>query len=521
MIFLKRSFLLFLLMAFAQLGHSNDSIQANSFNSLRLIAFDNLWLKTSNSSGLYFNGPLKIVSFDLSRRNQSGEFHRISEAQESTNYLFNTQSYLPLGDKIFTSGSFEYNKSTEKGARWSGTFDPYRGNPYLLADSVSGAKWLKESYRLNGQMAFIASEKMVFGFNVDYFAAVGVKQKDPRPKVLVTSFVFNPSALFIRPTYQLGFDLGYTNRKEEIDYQVKRSNFTPTYFNFKGMGFFSKELEQGNKRFQFYRDFFGGLQLQKKLNAMQSLTEFRAKYTFEGIEDGSNTISKEDGGDWQTFDIRLNEYLQKKNGNHTNIFSGKFGFTTGEGTEYTQTKVTEGDFTRYITIAKNLKYKRQTFSGEISYNFLKMLNKSQVDWDIQSSVTTISNQETYYYIPEIFSASYLNVAGNAAIQKNFYFGKFHLAPGFNAQYNSNFSGKYDLSSLSEITNSQRQDVFISDFNYYTTDFLKIGGKLQLGYSSEKLKTVKQVYFSIDYDQWKPIDVETSATWISARIGFVL
>lgn len=519
MCILKRSCFLLILLGSVLACYSGDSIRVNSFNSFRLITRDNLWLSTGNSAGLFFNNSKKLIEFNAGTTFKDGDFHRIGEAGKRTQYSFDTKSYLPLGDKIFTSGSFEYNKIYELGARWSGTYDPYRGNPYLLADSLSGAKWLKENYRLTGQMAYTVSSKFIAGFALDYFAAVGAKQKDPRPYNMMTSFKFNPSVLFIRTNYTLGFDLGYTNRKEEIEYNVKRSNFSPTYFMFKGMGFYTKEIEMGYNRFQYNRDIFGGVQLQKNLNGIQSLTEIRANYAFEGIEDGDNMI-KEDGGDWKTYRIELNQQLQIEKGQSIHSLAGKFHFFNGDGTEYTQTKVKEGDITRYITISKNLKFTRQTLLADISYNYLKMLNKTDVDWDISVSLNAINNAEKYYYIPEIFTSSYFNISGNAEIQKNFYLGKFQLAPTINTAYISNVSSNLLLSNLQEITNTQRQDVYLQEFGYYTADVLKLGGKFQLGYSPSQLKGIDQINLDLEFDYWKPMELETTSTLISAKVGFV-
>jgi hypothetical protein len=520
MTLIKRTCLLFILLVLSIAGYSGDSLQVNSFNSIKFIALENNWLNTGNSSGLYFNGKKKMTTFDAGTTIKYGDFHRICEGGDINQYSFSTKSSLPLGNKLNVAGGFSYNNLEETGARWSGVYDPYRGNPYILADSVSDAKWHKENYSLSGQMSYNFSSTLIFGCGLDYYVSVAAKQRDPRPENIVTRIEFHPSLILRKRNYNLGLDLGYRNRKEQISYNTYRSNFTPIYFVFKGFGVYSTEIEDGYTRFQSVKEVFGGIQFEKELKGLQNLSELRVIYSFEGIEDGSSTIIKENGGDWQTIEARLNEQLKKSDGKNRHIVGGNFSFFKGDGTEYTQTKVKDGDNYRYITIAKNLKFTRQTLSADISYNYLKMLNKTDVDWDISTSVSAINNSEKYYYIPEVFTSSYFNISANAEVQKNFYLGKVHIAPTINTAYISNISNDLLLSNLQEITNTQRQDVYLQEFGCYTADVLKLGGRLQLGYSPSQLKGIDQINLNLEFDYWKPMELETTSTLISAKVGFV-
>ena len=520
MINLKRSYVFIVLLVSALSGYSGDSLQTNSFNSQRIFDVENLWLKTGNVSGLFFNHDNELILFDAGANMRNGDFHRVSEDGDISRYSFNTSSYQSIGEKIFASGKFEYNNMDADGARWSGTYDPYRGNPYLLADSLSGTSWHKENYRLGGQMAYVLSDKLILGCGVEYFAAVAAKQKDPRPENTITSFAIHPSLIIKKNNYNLGVDIGYKNRKEQIDYYTYRSNFNSTFFMFKGFGFYSKEIDTGFNRFQTASEMTGGIQFEKEFSGMQNLTELRFNYSFEGIEDGSSTIIKEDGGNWATYEIVLNEQLKKVTGKNTHLFEANLSFFNGDGTELTQDKVNEGDHVEYVTIAENLKFNRQIISGELAYSYLRMKENKKIDWDIKATVDAINKAEEYYFIPEVFSSSYMNVSGMAEIQKNFYFGRIHFAPTLSASYTSNISNSLLLSNLAEITKNQRPEIYIQDFEYYSADLLKMGGKIQLGYCPQDIKSIDQINFSLMVDYWKPIELETNTTFISAKIGFV-
>jgi hypothetical protein len=394
MAYLKKSCVFVFLLALAFSGYAGDSLHINTFNSIQLFNTENLWLRTGNTSGLFFNQKKELLIFDAGAAFRTGDFHRIREGNEIGDYSFNTTSYKTVGEKLFVSGQFSYHNLEEEGARWSGTFDSYNGSPYLLADSLSGTSWHKESFRLKGQAAYMLSPKWILGFDVDYFVAVAAKQKDPRPENIVTRLRLNPSLILQKDNYSLGFDLGYRNWKEEIDYTIYRSNFNATFFMFKGFGFYSKEIDYGFYRFQYGHELFGGIQFEKNLKGMKSLTEARFAYSFEGIDDGGSTIIKEDGGDWATYKIELSEHLKKTSGNKIHLYEGNFSFLNGDGTEYTQERIKDGDNYIYSTISKNLKFNRQLITGNISYNYLVKKDDNRIDWSTKATVDAIRNSET-------------------------------------------------------------------------------------------------------------------------------
>ncbi len=511
-----------MLLAASVLSFAGDNAKGGSFNSIRLLKSNNFWLNTGNVAGLVFNQPGNIANFELGQDYGDGDFHRIREAGNYNNYSVATESYQVLKNRMFLYGKFAYHYLDEKGAQWSGTYNPYSGNPYLLADSVSGTTFHKENYNLAGGAGYRLNDKMVLGCGLDYYVGVGAKQKDPRPEITFVQFQINPSLIFTASNYKLGFDLGYKNKKEEIKYDTKRSNFSPAYFTFKGFGFYSKEIADGYKRFSHGDELFAGIQFEKKLKGIPTLTELRFNYDLEEIEDGESSYRREDGGEWENYRAELTEQVNISSGATQHHFKAMFSFFNGDGKEFTQNKVYEGPWRhlRYVTIAKNLKFNRQTINGTFSYNYQRLNEEKRADWDVFSSVNFISNDEKYYYIPEIFTSSYSNVTANLSVQKNFYSGSIHVSPALNASYTSNLSNSMQLSSLDEITKKQRKDVYLQEFDYYVSDLIRLGGELKAGISSGKLKNIGQIYLSLRYDYCKQINGSQNFTMINTKLGFV-
>jgi hypothetical protein len=519
---LKRKILFFGLLAIAFSSYAGDTLHVNSFNTFRLLRAENAWLWTGNVAGLVFNQPKSRVNFETGMNQGDGDFHRIREAKSYNNYSVSTESFQSLKNRFYLYGRFAYNYIDENGGQWNGTYDPYNGNPYILADSVSGMTYHKENYNLVGGVGYKLNDRITLGCGLDYYVGVGAKQKDPRPQNTYVRFSINPSLIFSRPGYKLGVDLGFKNGKEEITYDVFRNNYSPSFFMFKGFGFFNKEIDLGYYRFLTVNDFFGGIQLEKKLLGLPTLTELRFDYNTESIEDGGSVIRKLDGGDWQTYNVLLKEQIAIRKGLSRQYFKALFSFFNGDGNEFLQNVVYEGTWNvpRYVTIGENLKFNRQTLNGTINYSYFRMKDTQKVNWNVDASVNYLNNNEYYYYIPEVFSSGYTNINGNLTVQKNLYFGKCHLALALNSGYTSNLSNELQLSTLPEITKKQRKDVYQQEFDFYTSSLFKAGGEIKLGGSFLKFKNAGQIYLSIRYDDLKQTNGNQDFRTFSTKLGFV-
>ncbi len=471
-----------LLLASGVESAAGDSLKVVSFNSPKWCKLENMWLNTGNASGLVFNVRNDVSTVDAGYSRQEGDYHQVMSPSEVNRYSFQASSYQTVTSRFFVGGSFSYNYLDENGARWTGTYEPYRGNPYLLADSLTGVQTHKEEYNIGGQAAWYLTDRFILGGGIRYRVSVAAKQKDPRPEITVTFLEIHPSLLLLGDHHKLGVDFGYSNRKEEISYTTFRTNFTPVFFTFKGFGFYTKEIDYGFYRFQTAHDGYAGLQFERSFSGLSSLSELRASYGYEKIEDGSSVIIREDGGDWKTWQIDFREQIKKRSGNKIHAFSGNLSFLNGDGVEYTQNVVHTGNYEEYVTISKNLKFNRLQLNAGLDYNFLLMKGECRMDWDLQGGLHLLNNQEKYYYVPEVFTSSWLNLTGNVMVKKNFYAGNFHFAPSLDVRYRTNLSGTLFLSDLPEITIKQRPEIYRSDYGYHTAPLLGLHGQLQAGYT---------------------------------------
>jgi len=519
---LKRQLLFFVLLAASFACFAGDSLHVNTFNTFRLLRSVNGWLETENMAGLVFNQPTNIVSFAAGLNKGNGDYHRIREGNKINDYSFSTESFQAQKKRIFLYGKFAYHSVDETGGQWNGTYDPYNGNPYILADSLSGTTYHKENYNLVGGVGYKLNDRISLGAGVDYYVGVAAKQNDPRPLNTYMRFQFNPALIIATSKYKLGLDIGYKSMKEEIDYDVKRLSFDPSFFTFKGFGFYTRNIGLSYYRLLTAHEFFGGVQFKKKLKSVSTLTELRFNYDVESIEDGGSEIRKLDGGDWRTYCANLKEQIKFRKGFTRHRFTGVFSYFNGDGNEISQNIVHEGtsNVSTYVTTGINLKFNRQTISGTVSYNYLKLKDQDHIDWDVTAGINFLNNSEQYFYIPEIFSSGYSNVTGNISLQKNLYFGKCHLALSLNSGYTSNLSNDLQLSTLPEITKKQRKDVYQQEFDYYASSVMKTGGEVKIGGNFLNIKNLDQIYLSFSYDQVNQISGNQNFNMICTRLGFV-
>ncbi|MEI6274362.1 MAG: DUF6850 family outer membrane beta-barrel protein [Prolixibacteraceae bacterium] len=520
MTILRKYLFLFILIITVVSVNGSDSLRVKTFNSFRITDYRNLWSGTENMTGLIFTSTPNLVGVYAGMDDADGSYHKTMDPSNYQIYSLSTKSYKKIG-KYTLYGGFAYNNLLEKGSRWNGTYDPYRGSPYILGDSISNSIYRKENYSLTGGVATTLNEHLMIGCKIDYFVGVGAKQKDPRPLNTVVQFLFNPGIIWNKKSYNLGLDLGYLNRQEEISYlQNITDNPDPAFYFFKGFGFYAKEIGTSYSRFQSLSEYFGAIQFEKKQNKNRLISELRFKYGMEQINDGSSAVIKQYGGDWKAIDFRLNETAKfgENKKLHTLLISA--GFFDGDGTEYTQDKVYKGNIAEYVTIAKNLKFNRRRISGNLRHEFQRLNDSGQLDWSVWSGLAFLSNEETYYYIPEIFTSKYTNLTGDLSLEKNLYVKSFHFAPRISFSYVQNLNGTMLLSDLTEITKKQMKDIYTADFNYYAGNQFKFSGQLVCGYFPVKIKHIDQLFFSLDYTNLRSITLNDGFSVLSGKIGFI-
>ncbi len=88
-----------------------------------------------------------------------------------------------------------------------------------------------------------------------------------------------------------------------------------------------------------------------------------------------------------------------------------------------------------------------------------------------------------------------------------------------ASYNYNLAKNLNLSDVTEITKKENKDIYISDFNYYSANKLKLDAGITCGFNLKNTKAISQLFINLNYSYLKSISTETSFSLLAGRIGF--
>ncbi|MCK3683396.1 DUF6850 family outer membrane beta-barrel protein [Maribellus sp. YY47] len=516
----KTIFLLFSALCFAGNVWANTSQDStHSIYSFRLYELQNPWLNSNNISGIIFNPKSKLGRVYGGYQVSDGDFHLTRNPSHQKNYSLFSESYLHLKDNYFY-GKFEYRNSDENGNLWVGVFDPNRETPYIIGDSVSGANYHKESFHLSGGIAKKITENISSGLLAEYKVGVAAKQKDPRPENIVTEFSVSPSVIFFLQNTKLGINLGFRNRKEDIEYkQIVTNDTDPTYFMFKGLGFYSSETAQAYYRFQSQNSYSGGMQVETSIRNLKSLTEINANYSLEKLSDGKNNNKKSAGGDWKSYKIEFNQQLTKENQRSIQKLSFNGSYFNGDGIEYNQQQaVNDDNFVEYITLSKNLKFNRQIYQAKLNFDFLRFQATKKMNWlgSVYSAIKI--NREKYYYIPEVFNAEYSNIESGFSFIRNFNAPSFSIAPEMEIKYKYNLSREINLAS--DATIKQNKNVYLNDFSFYTSDWVMVSLMVNCELNLPKTDIADELFIKIGFDHWETTNLGTQQDILTTKIGFI-
>ncbi|QIA07952.1 hypothetical protein G0Q07_09515 [Draconibacterium halophilum] len=141
---------------------ANNTPKDSTFNSLKLFKLKNHWLNSGNLAGLTFNSNENIGEVFGEYKLSDGDFRKVREATHLENYSLYSESYLVV-NKIHYYGKFAYQNSDETGNLYTGLFNPYRENPYIIGDSIPGANIHKESFQLSG----VLQQNLAINFRLD------------------------------------------------------------------------------------------------------------------------------------------------------------------------------------------------------------------------------------------------------------------------------------------------------------------------------------------------------------------
>ncbi|MDH6312411.1 hypothetical protein M2137_001182 [Parabacteroides sp. PFB2-10] len=205
-----------------------------------------------NASAVMLGERLLYADVSLGTEIGNGSFHRPQQPKRVNNYLFSAEGSAYLGS-FYVSGGFRFQQAKEREVQFNSIFNPYRGTPYIIADSTGG-NWTKQSYAMWAKLASpFVNDRLSFGLTLGLDVNRGAKKIDPRPQSNTNRIDIAPSVtLRLAEKHSLSASFLYSRFRENVNLMLYDSGESQKIYLLKGMGQYTYDIFSGNDRERKY-----------------------------------------------------------------------------------------------------------------------------------------------------------------------------------------------------------------------------------------------------------------------------
>jgi hypothetical protein len=448
-----------------------DSLTYYSPSTFGLMPVLNPWLNSSNPAGHSFDPAVAPGKMELNYRGEKGPYKRVQQGEEIQQYSLRTERYKRI-NKISFYGDFSYDKSYEKGVRYSNINDPYRGTPYLLIDT-SGRYDIydREFFTLRGDMALPVFRFLSWGFSADMNAGLSSQDRDPRPRNKVLNLDLSQGLLFSTPHVSLGVNALYSYYNEDIEIDIIEKFVHLAFFQLHGMDSYTYHVASSFNRL-YKRNTYGGEgQLSLNVGGLHSLFGTKFLYINERVFDGRKAGNAswsylKDDSHLEGNELEIFNATSFSHGPMLHSLSARYRMRHMVGAEILQRleQVGEAGAVDWVDYGQEEKYASRIYDLGIAYSFLILERGFARNLQLDLGVDYLGSEQAYY-LPDM-DESYQNRIFSAAVRKSFFMGRHEigLGTGMKLKQNLNASQTFDESGLISGI------LLLPDFEYLTSDY---------------------------------------------------
>ncbi len=471
-----------------------DSLQS-SLSTEEIFLLKSPWSGSENAAGLQFLAiPKRIGKVELFYNNNKGDYHRFLNGKENLQYGFYTNGYTKLKNWKFY-GDFSYYSDIEKNVKWVDVMEPYNDNPYTLGDDMGG-KYIKEYFDMNAKASWHASEKLDFGFEVNYLTGVGTRRKDPRPVNETTSFKIKPGVIYNLNRFKLGLNLNFQTGKEDMEIQLVGDS-TFTYYHFKGLGTFTSTTDKGERSHESIV-LGGGLQFGYNGSSFQNTTEVSFFQKETDIKRGVSVplqVVLLEKFQTEVSSVFLFKPEEKNINKLTLNFTDKHIYGHEPVIEPTQVQ----ENFQWSTVAKYLLYWHQENSVRVNYDFFKLQDNNHFNWGTSVGGQIYTSETSYYFVPERNYQELNYFLLHAALKKELITSFADVVFEMNGKYRKGFKSTYQIVDEETLLETVNSDFVETDYNYFNSAMSEAGANLALGKKIKIYQEWMQLYLSAGYN----------------------
>lgn len=489
--FFYKSLLAGALMVFSHIhgALAQTDISADLSSRFSLLPYRSGWQESTNAAGLALD-PMPLMGRTLLLAgNLQGTLKQSQQARQQQQFQFFSERYQTIGS-AFLYGSFSYTQQKDKDIFFSDVMDPYRGTPYVLADSIGG-DWKKQFYALKVRAASpkLWGDRLILGLGVELHVGTGARQNDPRPLTTNNEIKVTPGlTLKMGENSHVGLNGYYSRYREEVSLEVKNTSVNHYLYKFLGMGQYELPpvFSSGASRTYNGNTYGGDAQYNLNGNQYSWLTSVGYRNTKEPVLDGTSVPRK--NGTWTQELVQVNSILSLKAGMYSHRFELHAEQAKGTGTEFheyynTATKL-------WQTILEAPFYTNTKNTAELSYTLIKGLEHTRYNW-LAGFSAAYSDMDQIYLTPraeQLIRRAEVNIRG----AKNIKTGKdANLELNLVFGYSASLDKSVKFQPIAPGRTLIALEVLYPDYAYWSGDRLNTGASMQYDF---KLNSVKNARF---------------------------
>lgn len=378
-----------------------------------------LWHASNNAAGATFDDTRNFSTVRLGYSNANGDFHRPQTGKTINDINLYTEGFLDLKN-VLLWGEFNYNTTATKKSRFNASItDPYRGQPYYVADSGRVSSWHYQNYQLKFRASTRSVGNFTFGIEGAYQAQLAAKQRDPRTDTRYYELQILPSLTYsIGSADHLGATLVYNNIKEESSMDNENDHVYQHYYELYGLGTAQEGIGSGRTTNYFGNRWGFAVQYGHNAGPWNILAEAYWNKYVENVEISFTTPRKDALINMKTWGG--NASLIHKGDAFTHIVKGAYTRRSTDGVQYLTQRNTTVENAGWQVLSYNVRSTYKTDDVSLEYSFVK--NKGdEYDWRADISGRYV-NQNDEFLLPASVKSS-KNFYLDADVKKNFSLGK--------------------------------------------------------------------------------------------------
>ena len=384
--------------------------------ALELQKEQKLWFHSQNAAGAAFESLLNYSSLNIDYDRTNGDFKPAQKGDNITTLNVNAEGFINLGS-AYVWGEFNFVHENVTDALFNASItDPYRGQPYYVADQGYASDWRNQYYN----MRFRAStpvfwKRFTVGIDGTYKASLAAKQRDPRTDTRFYNLQLLPAiAVALGSHDRLGANMLYSSIKEESNMTKSNTYVDQTYYEMYGLGTASSGLGTGRTT-NYYGNKWGfGVQYNHENNGWNILAEFFWNRCVENVDISFSTPKKDAMTNDKT--IGGNLTIEKRGEKFTHRLSGSYSRRDIDGIQYLSQRDNTESYLGWVTLHADVRSTFKTDDIRAAYSLIKNRG-NEYSWRADASVNFV-NKDDQFILPNSTMDS-KNIYANVDFKKNF------------------------------------------------------------------------------------------------------